>query len=116
VNGGGFYCLRLAGYLGRDQPFYALPSHGADDRPLPPIQAMAASHVACCGACGRRAPTGSAASVTARGVRMARLLQAQGERWSGWCSSRRSCRPGSAAPTGGAGAVRGSLAAGHPAG
>jgi thioesterase domain-containing protein len=45
-NGGGLYCLKLAGYLGRDQPFYALAPHGLDDRPVPEtIEAMAASHL-----------------------------------------------------------------------
>ena len=41
-NGGGLYCLALAGHIGRDQPFYGLAPHGADGAPLPPtIEAMA---------------------------------------------------------------------------
>ena len=44
IGGGGFYCVALAGHLGKDQPFYALAPHGVDGSPLPPtIQAMAAA-------------------------------------------------------------------------
>jgi thioesterase domain-containing protein len=46
LNGGGLYCLKLAGYLGRHQPFYALAPHGLDGRSVPEtIEAMAASHL-----------------------------------------------------------------------
>jgi thioesterase domain-containing protein len=34
-NGGGFYCRKLAGLMGEDQPFYALPPLGADGAPVP---------------------------------------------------------------------------------
>ena len=45
-NGGGFYCLNLARYLGKDQPFYALPPHGSDGvQMLPTIEAMAADYL-----------------------------------------------------------------------
>jgi thioesterase domain-containing protein len=83
VNGGGFYCLRLAGHLGGDQPFYALPSHGADGRPLPPtIETMAVSHLEILRALRPRGPYWlggfcHGAHVT---FEMARLLEAQGER------------------------------------
>ena len=33
--GGGFYCQRLAGRLGPDQPFYALPPFGLGGEPIP---------------------------------------------------------------------------------
>jgi len=83
VNGGGFYCLRLSGHLGGDQPFYALPSHGADGRPLPPtIEAMAVSHLEMLRALRPQGPYWlggfcHGAHVT---FEMARLLEAQGER------------------------------------
>jgi acyl-CoA synthetase (AMP-forming)/AMP-acid ligase II/thioesterase domain-containing protein len=45
-GGGGFYCLKLARFLGEDQPFYALPPHGLDGEPAPQsIEAMAADHL-----------------------------------------------------------------------
>jgi len=45
-DGGGFYCLNLARYLGEDQPFYALQPHGLDGQPPPAtIEAMAASYL-----------------------------------------------------------------------
>jgi len=45
-NGGGLYCLRLAGYLGRYQPFYALAPPGLDGGSIPEtIEAMAATHL-----------------------------------------------------------------------
>ncbi len=34
LRGGGFYCLTLAGHVGRDQPFYALAPPGHDGGPL----------------------------------------------------------------------------------
>ncbi len=83
VNGGGFYCLRLAGHLGEDIPFYALPSHGADGRPLPPsIEAMAVSQLEMLRALRPRGPYWlggycHGAHVT---FEVARLLEAQGER------------------------------------
>ena len=46
LNGGGFYCARLARALGPDQPFYALQPHGLDGNQVPAaIEAMAASHL-----------------------------------------------------------------------
>lgn len=83
VNGGGFYCLRLAGHLGADQPFYALPSQGADGRPLPPsIEAMAVLQLEMLRALRPRGPYWlggycHGAHVT---FEVARLLEAQGER------------------------------------
>jgi thioesterase domain-containing protein len=83
VNGGGFYCLRLAGHLGGDQPFYALPSHGADGRPLPPsIEAMAVSQLEMLRALRPQGPYWlggycHGAHVT---FEVARLLEARGER------------------------------------
>lgn len=83
VNGGGFYCLRLAGHLGGDQPFYALPSQGADGRPLPPsIEAMAVSQLEMLRALRPHGPYWlggycHGAHVT---FEVARLLEAQGER------------------------------------
>jgi thioesterase domain-containing protein len=83
VNGGGFYCLRLAGHLGGDQPFYALPSQGADGRPLPPsIEAMAVSQLEMLRALRPQGPYWlggycHGAHVT---FEVARLLEAQGER------------------------------------
>jgi len=45
-NGGGFYCLKLARYLGEEQPFYAILPHGLDGGPIPrSIEAMAADRV-----------------------------------------------------------------------
>jgi thioesterase domain-containing protein len=35
-EGGGFYCLALAGHTGPDQPFYALAPPGHDGGPIPP--------------------------------------------------------------------------------
>ena len=83
VNGGGFYCLRLAGHLGGDQPFYALPSHGADGRPLPPnIEAMAVSHLEMVRALRPQGPYWLGGFCHGAHVTfdMARLLEAQGER------------------------------------
>ncbi len=83
VNGGGFYCLRLAGHLGTDQPFYALPSHGADGGPLPPsIEAMAVSHLAMLRALRPEGPYWLGGFCHGAHVmfEMARLLEAQGER------------------------------------
>ena len=34
LRGGGFYCLALAGHVGRDQPFYALTPPGHDGGPI----------------------------------------------------------------------------------
>ncbi|HYB44696.1 MAG TPA: thioesterase domain-containing protein [Candidatus Methylomirabilis sp.] len=46
LNGGGFYCLALAGHIGKDQPFYGLGPHGLGGTPLPPsIGAMAEDHL-----------------------------------------------------------------------
>lgn len=45
-NGGGFYCVGLAGHLGKDQPFHALGPHIDEPTLLPTIEAMAAEHVA----------------------------------------------------------------------
>jgi len=45
-GGGGFYCRKLARFLGQDQPLYALPPHGLDGEPAPQsIEAMAADHL-----------------------------------------------------------------------
>ena len=45
-SGGGFYCRKLARFLGEDQPFYALPPHGLDGEPAPQsIEAMATDHL-----------------------------------------------------------------------
>jgi thioesterase domain-containing protein/acyl carrier protein len=45
-GGGGLYCLKLARFLGADQPFYALSPHGLDGEPAPQsIDAMAAAHL-----------------------------------------------------------------------
>ena len=47
MNGGGFYCLALAGHLGRDQPVHAFAPLGVDGRPLPPtIEDMVAEPLA----------------------------------------------------------------------
>ncbi len=43
---GGFYCVNLIRYLGKDQPFYALPPHGIDGIQMSPtIETMAADHL-----------------------------------------------------------------------
>ncbi len=43
---GRFYCVRLSRLLGRDQPFYALASHGTDGSIVPPtIERMARSQI-----------------------------------------------------------------------
>jgi amino acid adenylation domain-containing protein len=45
-NGGGLYCLKLARYLGVEQPFYALQPHGIDGEAIPKtIEEMAADHI-----------------------------------------------------------------------
>jgi thioesterase domain-containing protein len=83
VNGGGFYCLRLAGHLGGDQPFYALPSHGADGRPLPPsIEAMAVSQLEMLRALRPRGPYWLGGYCHGAHVmfEVARLLEEEGER------------------------------------
>lgn len=47
MNGGGFYCLSLAGHLGGDQPVHAFAPHGVDGAPLPGgIEAMVAEPLA----------------------------------------------------------------------
>lgn len=47
MNGGGFYCLALAGHLGGDQPVHAFAPHGVDGTPLPgAIEAMVAEPLA----------------------------------------------------------------------
>ena len=45
-NGAGFYCRKLAGFLGEDQPFYALPPIGVDGNRVPStIEEMAEQHL-----------------------------------------------------------------------
>jgi len=45
-GGGGFYCRKLARFLGHDHPLYALPPLGLDGEPAPQsIEAMAADHL-----------------------------------------------------------------------
>ena len=45
-NGAGFYCRKLAGLLGEDQPFYALPPIGVDGSRVPStIEEMAKEHL-----------------------------------------------------------------------
>jgi thioesterase domain-containing protein/acyl carrier protein len=45
-QGGGFYCLKLARYLGEEQPFCAILPHGLDGGPIPgSIEAMAADRL-----------------------------------------------------------------------
>ena len=47
LNGGGFYCLALAGHLGKDQPVHAFAPHGVEGTPLPPtVEAMVAEPLA----------------------------------------------------------------------
>ncbi len=46
-SGGGYYTRKLARHLGSEQPFYVLPPHGTNGRPMPPtIEAMAADYIA----------------------------------------------------------------------
>lgn len=46
-SGGGYYTRKLARHLSPDQPFYILPPHGTNGRPMPPtIEAMAADYIA----------------------------------------------------------------------
>lgn len=46
-EGGGFYCLALAGHTGPDQPFYAVAPPGHDGGPIPPdVPAIAEMHLA----------------------------------------------------------------------
>ena len=46
VEGGGFYCAKLARLLGPDQPFYALRPHGTEGDPIPPsVEAMATDYL-----------------------------------------------------------------------
>jgi amino acid adenylation domain-containing protein len=45
-TGGAFYCLKLARYLGSDQPFYVLEPYSFAGLPVPPsIEVMAAAHI-----------------------------------------------------------------------
>ncbi|HYP28695.1 MAG TPA: amino acid adenylation domain-containing protein [Blastocatellia bacterium] len=45
-SGGGFYCMNIARHLSPEQPFYALPPHGADGSPIPrTIEEMADLHL-----------------------------------------------------------------------
>ena len=45
-NGGGLYCLKLARYLGDEQPFYVIQPHGIDGRQIPKtIEQMAEDHI-----------------------------------------------------------------------
>jgi thioesterase domain-containing protein/acyl carrier protein len=45
-NGGGFFCRKLARFLGSEQPFYVILPHGFGDEPIPrTIEAMAADRL-----------------------------------------------------------------------
>jgi thioesterase domain-containing protein/acyl carrier protein len=80
---GGFYCLELARRLGTEQPFFALPQHGADGNAVPPsIEAMAADHVATLRAFQPHGPyfLGGLCNGGLIAVEMARRLMDLGER------------------------------------
>ena len=80
---GGFYCLELARCLGRDQPFFAFPQHGANGDAVPPgIEAMAADHIATLRAFQPHGPylLGGLCNGGLIAVEMARQLMELGER------------------------------------
>ena len=82
-SGQGFYCLRLAALLGRDQPFYALAPHGLDGAPLPAtVEAMAADRLATLTSLQPRGPYRLAGHCNGAVValEMAQQLLARGER------------------------------------
>jgi amino acid adenylation domain-containing protein len=57
LNGGGFYCLRLARRLGPQQPLYVIHPLGRDGQPMPTtIEAMADAHLASLRAVQPRGP------------------------------------------------------------
>ncbi len=82
-NGGGFYCLNLARYLGKDQPFYTLQPHGIDDFESPKtIEGMAASHLETLRGFQPQGPyfLGGYCNGALVAFEMARRLEAQGQK------------------------------------
>lgn len=82
-NGGGLYCLSLARYLGKDQPFYALSPHGVDGVQMPlTIEAMAADHLKTLRAFQPEGPyfLGGHCNGALVAFEMARRLESQGQK------------------------------------
>lgn len=82
-NGGGLYCLNLARYLGKEQPFYALSPHGIDGVQMPlTIEAMAADHLKTLRAFQPEGPyfLGGHCNGALVAFEMARRLQSQGQK------------------------------------
>ena len=83
LRGGGFYCLNLVRYLGKDQPFYALHPHGFDGEQIPlSIEAMAADRLETVRAIQPEGPylLGGYCNGALVAFEMARQLQAQGQK------------------------------------
>jgi thioesterase domain-containing protein len=83
LNGGGFYCLKLARRLGADRPFFAVHPLGLDGRPAPPtVEAMAAAQLETILGVQPRGPylLGGYCNGGLVAYEIARLLEARGER------------------------------------
>jgi surfactin family lipopeptide synthetase A len=81
-TGGAFYCLKLARYLGPDQPFYLLEPYKFDDlQSLPTFEEMATAHIDSMRAIQPEGPylLGGFCSGSVIAYEMARQLLAQGQ-------------------------------------
>ena len=83
INGGAFYCFKLAQSLGKEQPFYACnPYRYAEGEPLPTMEEMAAVHLAAIRAMQPDGPylLGGFCNGALLAYEMARQLHAIGQR------------------------------------
>jgi amino acid adenylation domain-containing protein len=80
--GGGWYCLKLAPRLGRDQPFYALAPHGINGSAPRTIETMAAAYLQMVRAVQPQGPyfLGGYCNGGVIAFEMARQLERQGQR------------------------------------
>jgi thioesterase domain-containing protein len=82
-NGGGFYTINMARYIGADRPFYALAPHGLNGTAVPPtVEAMANDYVEMLRGIQPHGPyyIGGFCSGGSVAFEMARRLELQGER------------------------------------
>ncbi|HEY1268911.1 MAG TPA: amino acid adenylation domain-containing protein, partial [Candidatus Binatia bacterium] len=81
-NGGGFYTINMARYIGADRPFYALAPHGLNGTAVPPtVEAMADDYIEMLRAVQPHGPyyVGGFCSGGSVAYEIARRLESQGE-------------------------------------